>query len=132
MIFTGLHLCAVDKLTRIILPREFRAGGLIRGGTLYTRPKEQYIIAAPEDAVRSYIDAIAPGDADDDHAREIRRCALAPFKVVHVDPQGRCKLSFMGAVTEGDNMVLVGTGQDFEIWVREEWKKHYPEMEPES
>jgi DNA-binding transcriptional regulator/RsmH inhibitor MraZ len=132
MIFTGIHLCPVDKLTRIILPKVFRSNGLTRGGTLYTRPKESYIIAAPEAAVLNYLEVIASGDADDDRAREIRRCAMALFRAVHVDPQGRCKLSFDAKVKEGDSMVLVGTGHDFEIWNREEWVNHYPEMEPES
>ncbi|MBN1356060.1 hypothetical protein JXA40_07290 [bacterium] len=131
MIYTGLFICPVDKLGRIILPRGFRRESMARSATLYVRANENYLILTVEQSLRDHLTSIASGDDDDAEIREIRRLAMAPVKTVHVDPQGRLKIPDFPNFKGGDTMILVGAGHDFEIWTQPDWKDRYPEMEPE-
>ncbi len=91
------------------------------------RPGEHYWIAAPEPYFLDTLNRVAPGDADDESVREIRRFWMAGVKELHIDPQGRITLSSIIEGKPGDQYVFAGTGQDFEIWHQLQWDKKYPE-----
>lgn len=129
MIYTGTFLCQVDKMLRIILPKIYRSESLNRGGTLYIRKARNYFIATTESFLHRYLETISSGDVDDENVREIRRLAMAAVNAIHVDPQGRVKLSFFTDIKGGDTMIIVGTGHDFEIWWKNQWLKQHPDVE---
>ncbi|MBN1552713.1 hypothetical protein JW979_14665 [bacterium] len=129
MIFTGIYKVQPDKLNRIVLPKSFRKFILEAGEILYVRPAENYFIAAPEISLQNLLEHTAPGRPDDEIIREKRRRILASVKQLHMDPQGRIKITFMTEMNESSLLMLVGTGGDFEIWDRTLFVNTYPDLE---
>ncbi len=129
MIFTGTFVCTLDKFTRITLPKEFRLGLPAHGSRLFVRPADNYLIVTTEQFLMEYIQRMAAQNPANEISRETQRMFFMPMKTVHVDPQGRLKLKQTGDFKEGEELVLIGMGKDFEIWRKAELSARHPEWD---
>ncbi|MCD4652788.1 division/cell wall cluster transcriptional repressor MraZ [bacterium] len=117
-----VHRVMSDRQGRITLPRTlFKTGRITRGGSLCLYPIEQYWIARDVQRIQEIMLKNFPGSALDPDVRDVRRNFFSDVKSLHIDPQGRVQFHD----TAGAEYVVIGAGQEFEIWPHAVWQKQH-------
>lgn len=71
--------------------------------------------------------------ATEERARYLRRYLFSGSESVELDSQGRfiIPMALLDYASVGKSVVIIGTGDHFEVWNAKNWKKHLKEIERE-
>lgn len=131
LVLSGRYDVKIDTMGRFIVPKDFRDQIVtLCQNSLFLKPMTHYLVALPPQTVdrlmRSSISQNDPFDADD---RDRRRQLGLSLHMVSMDVQGKIRipeamLQLFGA--EG-SAIIIGTGEDFEIWSAKQFSETYGE-----
>jgi len=117
-VVTGRYEVRVDALGRIVIPREFRPQiTQVCHDQLYLKPLSAYLVALSPAVVERLL-TTELGALLDEEDRQRRRELGATLMMATMDLQGRMKIpdECRSVLGSDDHVVVIGTGEDFEIW----------------
>lgn len=123
--YFDLNTVTSDRQGRISLPGTlFKTGPINRGGTVCLFPVGDYWMGCDPARLQAIVLEEFPGSALDEDVRAMRRSLMIQVKSLHVDPQGRIQFKSIDGSSPGTDYVIVGVGQEFEIWPATVWQQH--------
>ena len=122
MTFSGEFEYRVDEKGRVPLPPKYRLE--LRAGVVLTRGYEKCIRAYPLAAWGEYAKSVAAARLAASKRRRLNRFIFGSAYTLSMDGQGRIALpvALKGYAEIEDELVVVGTGDYFEFWSRNEWE----------
>jgi MraZ protein len=121
MVFLGEVEHKIDEKGRVMLPAQFRRE--LREGVVLTPGVEQCITAYPLAEWKKIAATLTGGSVTRNKLRKLNRAIFATASRTVIDGQGRIVLpvvlrEYAGI---GDEVVIVGVNNYFELWNREQW-----------
>ena len=123
--FSGEFEYRVDEKGRAPLPPKYRLE--LRGGLVLTRGFEKCIRAYTLAAWDEYAKSVAASRLAPSKRRKLNRFIFGSAYTLTLDGQGRVALpvALKGYAEIEDEMVVVGSGDYFELWNRADWEAEY-------
>jgi MraZ protein len=127
--FHGIHDLKLDAKSRLTVPAKSRAE--LAAGVTVVKGLEPFLELWPSDEYGQVVrHALAGLNPLSPQARELKRHLYGNSAPTELDTAGRIGLSrdFLDHATLGKDVVLVGSGECFEIWDRESWKSKQSDL----
>jgi MraZ protein len=121
--FHGIHDLKLDAKNRLTVPAKSRAD--LSGGVTLVKGLEPFLELWPSAEYDTVVHASLAGlNPLSPRAREIKRHLYGNSAPMELDTAGRVGLSrdFLAHAGLGKDVVLVGTGECFELWDQHSWK----------
>ena len=126
MSFHGIHELKLDAKNRLTVPAKSRAE--LSAGVTLVKGVETFLEIWPSQEYDAIVrQSLADLNPLSPQARALKRHLYGNSAPTELDSAGRIGLSkdFLEHGSLGKDVVLVGTGECFEVWDRESWKpKH--------
>jgi MraZ protein len=121
--FHGIHDLKLDAKNRLTVPAKSRAE--LAAGVTLVKGTETFLELWPSEEYDTIVrQSLAPLNPLSPQARALKRHLYGNSLPTELDTAGRIGLSrdFLEHADLGKDVVLVGTGECFEVWDRESWK----------
>ena len=132
--FLGRYRHSLDTKGRLTIPARFRDA--LGDGAYVIQGFDGNLMVLPPDVFQVLYQRVARLSITDPKARLLRRLILSAAAEVELDRAGRILLPPYlreAAELDGDEVVLVGVGDYFEIWSAEAWERQLEMLEdPEA
>lgn len=128
--FLGEYQLKFSGQGRIVLPAKIREELVIRQ-TILSRGFEGCIWGFSPEGFKKESKRQLEISATEERARYLRRYLFSGSVPVELDSQGRFVIpsTLLAYAKLGEEVVIIGAGDHFEIWNSEFWKKHLKEIE---
>lgn len=126
--FFGQYEHTIDAKGRLTIPSQFRE--LVTNGVYVTQGFDFNLTVYPKDLFEKISEKINKLSFTDSDARSLRRFIFANTAKLEFDTAGRILIPvFLKEMAGIDSVVIiVGTGDNFEIWSPENWAKQIKNM----
>lgn len=122
--FLGQYFHSLDQKGRLTIPAKYRE--LLGGEVIITKGFDMNLLVMPSEVFESWANQINDQNYADPNARLLRRYLFSNGEQVEVDRTGRILIPqyLREKANLNSEIVIVGVGNFFEIWSKENWEKH--------
>lgn len=122
--FLGQYFHSLDQKGRLTIPAKYRE--LLGGEVIITKGFDLNLLVMPAEVFESWANQINDQNYADPNARLLRRYLFSNGEQVEVDRTGRILIPqyLRDQAALNSEIVIVGVGNFFEIWSKENWEKH--------
>jgi len=127
-LFLGKNHCTLDKQNRLLLPSAFRAQ--LSGEIYITQGFDRNLMFLPSSAFQDIYGGVRTLNIADPLARLLFRMILGSAFEARPDDKGQIEIpdDLRNFATLGEQVLLVGQGEYFEIWSPDFWKKQEEQL----
>ncbi len=122
--FLGQYFHSLDQKGRLTIPAKYRE--LLVGDVIITKGFDLNLLVMPGAVFESWANQINDQNYADPNARLLRRYLFSNGELVEVDRAGRILIPqyLRERAKLISEVVIVGVGNFFEIWSKENWEQH--------
>lgn len=122
--FLGQYFHSLDQKGRLTIPAKYRE--LLGGEVIITKGFDMNLLVMPSEVFESWANQINDQNYADPNARLLRRYLFSNGEQVEVDRTGRILIPqyLREKANLNTEIVIVGVGNFFEIWSKENWEQH--------
>jgi MraZ protein len=122
--FLGQYFHSLDQKGRLTIPAKYRE--LLGSEVIITKGFDLNLLVMPAEVFESWANQINDQNYADPNARLLRRYLFSNGEQVEVDRTGRVLIPqyLRDKANLNSEIVIVGVGNFFEIWSKENWEKH--------
>jgi MraZ protein len=122
--FLGQYFHSLDQKGRLTIPAKYRE--LLGSEVIITKGFDLNLLVMPAEVFESWANQINDQNYADPNARLLRRYLFSNGEQVEVDRTGRVLIPqyLREKANLNSEIVIVGVGNFFEIWSKENWEKH--------
>jgi MraZ protein len=128
--FLGEYKHNLTKGNRLALPSKIRA--VIKGEeVVLAKGFEHCILGYEKSSWEKMAETELIKPVSEKEARKIRRQLFSGASLLEIDPQGRLVLpkNLLDYAEAGNEVLVIGAGDHFEIWTVANWKKYLSQIE---
>ena len=125
MVFTGLYRRSLDDKQRLALPKPLRSKALEVEPMYITPGLDGCVAVYPEPAFAALAEKLASGSPAAKEVRDYSRLFYSQASRVELDRQSRIRIpqSLLDWGAIGEEAVIAGVRDHFEIWSGERWEE---------
>lgn len=122
--FLGQYFHSLDQKGRLTIPAKYRE--LLGREVIITKGFDLNLLVMPAEVFESWANQINDQNYADPNARLLRRYLFSNGEQVEVDRTGRILIPqyLRERANLNSEIVIIGVGNFFEIWSKENWEKH--------
>lgn len=122
--FLGQYFHSLDQKGRLTIPAKYRE--LLGREVIITKGFDLNLLVMPAEIFESWANQINDQNYADPNARLLRRYLFSNGEHVEVDRTGRILIPqyLREKANLNSEIVIVGVGNFFEIWSKENWEEH--------
>jgi MraZ protein len=127
--FLGQYQHTIDNKGRLTVPARFRE--MLEDGAYITQGFDRNLIVLRSQTFEGMSRRVNQLSMTDPNVRQLRRLMFATADRADVDRSGRVLIpQFLREIAQiGNDAIIVGAGEYFEIWSPEIWKQQFDELQ---